>query len=159
MENKELLKEFFKNNNDIIIINIGTDRCTGDSYAPYIGTILNNDSNFPYKVYGTLDEPIHAQNMNYKLEEIYTKHPNSKVIGIDAAMGKDVLKIFCDNSPIKCGIGVGKNLPHVGDISINGVTCEDTGNIYDNNHDMYRVRLSEVIKMANNTVEHIKECI
>lgn len=159
MKNKELLKEFFKNNEDIIIINIGTDRCTGDSYAPYVGTILNSDNNFPYKVYGTLEEPIHAQNIGDKLEIIYNNHPNSKVIGIDAAMGDDVLKIICKNEPIKCGSAMGKNLPWVGDICIKGVVMKSRGDVHVNNYNIYRCRLSEIIKMASETVEYIKECI
>jgi len=124
----EYVKNFINENDEVIIINIGTDRCLGDSVAPIVGTILH-ENNCPLKVYGDLDNPIHALNMDDKLEEIYKNHPNAKIIGIDACLGdkEDIGLIQMRETSIKCGRGVGKVLPHVGNISLIGIvdTSED----------------------------------
>ncbi|MCD3276703.1 spore protease YyaC [Clostridium botulinum] len=114
---------------DTVIVNIGTDRCVGDSVAPMLGTMLK-DQKFPLTVYGTLDEPIHAINIREKIQKIHIRHPNSMIIGIDACLGnkEDVGKIILRDSPIKPGKGVGKSLPDVGDYSIAIVVDEATTN-------------------------------
>jgi hypothetical protein len=49
--------------NDVHFICIGTDRSSGDSLGPFVGTYLNE---MGYKnVYGTLDEPVHAMNLHW----------------------------------------------------------------------------------------------
>lgn len=71
---------------DIVIINIGTDKNIGDSVAPLVGTLLQSyDTNL--NVFGTLEEPIHALNLDKNLAEINSKFPNAYIIGIDACLG------------------------------------------------------------------------
>lgn len=106
---------------EFVIINIGTDKCIGDSYAPLLGTMLeecNKINNI--HVYGTLDEPIHALNMHKKIENIKKNHPNAFFLAIDACLGKenDIGEIFLRDSSIKPGAGMGKKLPSVGHYSI-----------------------------------------
>lgn len=115
---------FLKNYIDAntIIICIGTDRCIGDCLGPLTGTILKN-KHFPLPVYGTISEPIHALNLDKKLNEIKTLYPKSKIIGIDACLGdnENIGELQVRDYPIHPGKGVGKSLPKVGNASIIGI--------------------------------------
>ncbi|MGL4760060.1 MAG: spore protease YyaC [Sarcina sp.] len=108
--------------NDSIIICIGTDKCIGDCLGPLVGTALI-EKNFPQPVYGTLEKPIHALNLDTELERIYKLHPYSTVIAIDACLGdvNAIGEIHLKTDSLKPGKGVGKTLPSVGDISIIGI--------------------------------------
>lgn len=107
----------------IVFVCIGTDRSTGDSLGPLIGTLLQEKEIAPYHVYGTLDDPIHAVNMDAKLAEIKQKHFNPFIIGIDACLGrlKSVGSIQVGDGPVKPGAGVNKELPEVGNMHITGI--------------------------------------
>lgn len=107
----------------IVFVCIGTDRSTGDSLGPLIGTLLEEKEIAPYHVYGTLDDPIHAVNMDAKLAEIKEKHFNPFIIGIDACLGrlKSVGSIQVGDGPVKPGAGVNKELPEVGNMHITGI--------------------------------------
>jgi putative sporulation protein YyaC len=107
----------------IVFVCIGTDRSTGDSLGPLIGTFLEEKNISPFTVYGTLDDPIHAVNLEEKLAEIKQKHFNPFIVGIDACLGrlKSVGTIQIASGPVKPGAGVNKELPEVGDIHITGI--------------------------------------
>lgn len=118
------LSNFLKDkiNANTIIVCIGTDRCIGDCLGPIIGSMLK-ERFFPLPVYGTIAEPIHALNLDTKLNEIKAIHPNSTIIGIDACLGpyEKIGEVQVRDYPINPGKGVGKSLPPVGDISIIGI--------------------------------------
>ncbi|WP_428910274.1 spore protease YyaC [Niallia sp. Krafla_26] len=107
----------------IVFVCIGTDRSTGDSLGPLIGTLLKDKKPHPFHVYGTLDDPIHALNLADRIEEIQLTHINPFIIGIDACLGrmKSVGIIQIANGPVKPGTGVNKELPEVGNIHITGI--------------------------------------
>lgn len=107
----------------IVFVCIGTDRSTGDSLGPLVGTLLEEKNLQNFHVYGTLDQPIHAVNLAEKLNEIQSKYGNPYIIGIDACLGrtKNVGAIQVGNGPVKPGAGVNKELPAVGDIHITGI--------------------------------------
>lgn len=138
------LKKYIDNNT--IIVCIGTDRCIGDSLGPITGSILKY-KNFPLKVYGTISEPIHALNLNEKLELIKKAYPNSKIIGIDACLGNtdSIGEIQIRDYPIHPGKGVGKSLPNVGDYSIIGIvdSCENS-ELFTNRN----IRLNLILEMS-----------
>ena len=46
---KQIIKNTSKKYNEILVLCIGTDRSTGDSFAPIIGTILVTTRNFHIK--------------------------------------------------------------------------------------------------------------
>ncbi|MGM7720612.1 spore protease YyaC [uncultured Metabacillus sp.] len=127
---------------DIFIVCIGTDRSTGDSLAPLIGTMLTEKG---YKnVIGTLDEPVHAQNLDERLKEV----PEGKiVVAIDAALGRlrNVGNIGFNKGSLSPGLGVGKELTPVGDYNIQG-TVNISG--YKEFLVLQCTRLSLVMKMA-----------
>lgn len=118
------LSNFLKDelNTNTIIVCIGTDRCIGDCLGPLIGSMLE-EKFFPLPVYGTIANPIHALNLDSKLSDIKLKHPDSKIIGIDACLGPSskIGEIQVRDYPINPGKGVGKSLSPVGDISIIGI--------------------------------------
>lgn len=107
---------------DTVIVCIGTDKCVGDCLGPLVGTLLE-EKYFPIPVYGTLQFPIHALNLDKRLSEIKRAHPTSQIIGIDACLGdiNSIGEIHSRDYPIHPGKGVGKSLPDVGIASIIGI--------------------------------------
>ncbi|HEY5561806.1 MAG TPA: spore protease YyaC [Clostridiaceae bacterium] len=131
---------------DTIIICIGTDRCIGDSLGPMVGSILKY-KNFPLPVYGTINEPIHALNLDKKLNEIKSIYKNLNVLGIDACLGDEgkIGEIQARNYPIHPGKGVGKSLPLVGNSSIIGIVdSSNTEELFTNRN----IRLNLILEMA-----------
>ena len=48
----------------IVVICVGTDRSTGDSLGPLVGSHLNRTTTLRnLHLFGTLDEPVHAMNL------------------------------------------------------------------------------------------------
>jgi putative sporulation protein YyaC len=138
------LKDYI--NSNTIIVCIGTDRCIGDCLGPLTGTILKS-RNFPLSVYGTISDPIHALNLDKKLNNIKSTSPKSIIIGIDACLGSSdsIGEIQIRDYPIHPGKGVGKTLPNVGDYSIIGIvdSCENN-EIFTNRN----IRLNLILEMA-----------
>lgn len=131
---------------DTIIVCIGTDRCIGDCLGPIVGTLLKGKC-FPLQIYGTINDPIHALNMDKKLSEIKKQYPKKNIIGIDACLGdgENIGEIQARNYPVHPGKGVGKTLPDVGEASIIGIVdSSDNNELFTNNN----IRLDLVIGMA-----------
>lgn len=107
----------------IVAVCIGTDRCTGDSLGPLIGSALGKYRSSSFDYYGTLENPVHAMNLDITLEHIKRNFDNPFLIGIDACLGSSMSigTIQIGNGPIRPGAGVNKNLTPVGDIHISGV--------------------------------------
>ncbi|MFW6007872.1 MAG: spore protease YyaC [archaeon] len=125
-ENKlcELLLKFSAKEKELIIVCIGTDRSTGDSLGPLVGDWLKDEIGDYVKIYGTLDEPVHATNLEEIKKEIKEQYNNPLIIAIDAALSENNDNIGCiciDPSPIEPGSGVNKKLSPIGDISITGI--------------------------------------
>lgn len=146
-----------KDFSDVIVLCIGTDRSTGDSFGPLVGTLLSEkvgirfkNSLIPVHILGTLDSPVHASNLKQIIEEI---DPKSLVIAIDASLGglNNIGLINVSNKSINPGSGVGKDLPSVGDISITGVVNMSFGEM--NFLLLQNTSLGKVYNMAKQ-VEH-----
>ena len=129
----------------IVLLFIGSDCNVGDSLAPICGELIkvNNKKVF---LYGSLNIPITAKEAPFMAEFVKKAHPGSLVVAIDAALGKsdDVGLIKVHNGGIKPGLGVNKDLPMVGDVSIIGVLAEKTAE----NGGFKGVRLNTVYEMA-----------
>lgn len=121
---KEIIDNIHKPNQTIVVLCIGTDRSTGDSLGPLVGTKLK-DALKPSNVMvlGTLHHPVHAKNLEESIDYIKSDIPNPFIIAIDASLGSidkvGYVSIF--DGPIRPGAGVNKTLPHIGDIGITGV--------------------------------------
>ena len=104
---------------NVTVFCIGSDRLTGDCLGPLIGTMLS-ESEVGWHIIGTLESPVHAQNIKYAITDVPSNHT---VIAIDACLGKayEVGSIECWEGTIDPGIAVGNKLPSVGDIALYGV--------------------------------------
>lgn len=154
----DILLEVASNCSSIIILCIGTDRSTGDSFGPLIGYKLKGIRYSNIFVYGTLDNPVHAKNLEENLKMIYSSHSNPCVIAIDACLGsiEHIGYVTVGKGSIRPGTGVDKNLPEVGDIFITGIV---NFNSYLNFIVLQNTRLSLVMKMADMIASGIRYTI
>ena len=108
---------------EIIFCCIGTDRSTGDSLGPLTGSLLSSYASFPFKIIGTLENPLHAINLASTIEEINQKPSAPFVVAIDACLGSEhnLGQIIVHEGPLFPGKAVKKELPPIGDISIKGI--------------------------------------
>ena len=106
-----------------IILCIGTDRSTGDALGPLIGTHLSRLKLPQLHVFGTLDDPVHATNLEQNIHTIQDSFLNPFVIAIDACLGRldSIGCITLANGPLRPGAGVNKKLPEVGEAHITGI--------------------------------------
>lgn len=139
---------------ELIIINVGTDKCVGDSFAPMLGSYME-EHNMSIKFYGTLDDPIHAKNFREKIDYIDKHHENAFVIVIDACLCDDecdIGKVYVRNKAISPRKGLRSSLPSIGDISILYIVNEEGYNPF--------FQLNNVdIKDINKGVEEIYKII
>lgn len=107
----------------IILVCVGTDRSTGDSLGPLVGSQLKKYSIEGLHLYGTLDHPIHAMNLSDTLTTISQHFNNPFIIAVDACLGQltSVGCIQIGQGPVKPGAGVNKELPPVGNMHITGI--------------------------------------
>lgn len=133
---------------EIVFCCIGTDRSTGDSLGPFIGSALQAAC-FHLPVYGTIQKPLHAINLAERLEVIYERHTNPFIIAIDACVGtsEQVGHIYIEKGPIQPGQAFQKDLPPVGQISIKGVV-----NMYDSRYSYFQTTRLYVIQQMSNVI-------
>ena len=138
-----------------IFICIGSDLVLGDSLGPLVGTFLRAKNINSY-VYGTLNYPITAKEVEYARTYLKQMHPDSIAIAIDAAVGNadDTGLIRVINKGLKPGLGVDKHLGSVGDISIIGVVA---GKSLQNYNLFNLTRLNLVYKMAEKIADGIEK--
>lgn len=119
----ELTTSLLADGDDLVVLCIGTDRCTGDALGPLIGSRLQKSGLAHVNVYGTLENPVHATNLQETLEKLRSRHKQPLIIAIDACLGKidNVGNIMVGKGPLKPGAGVNKDLPAVGDLFITGI--------------------------------------
>ncbi len=108
---------------ELVFLCIGTDRTTGDCLGPYIGHQLKAYATDRIFVYGTLNQPVHALNLEAVSSGIRRRHPDALVIAIDASLGqkKHLGYVTIGNGSLHPGAAVRKELPPVGDIHITGI--------------------------------------
>lgn len=118
-----MISVYHRTCNEFVILCIGTDRVTGDSLGPLIGYKLNRIHLDNIHVYGTLENPVHAQNLDDTIAFIHATHPDVPIIAIDASLGnkKHLGYVTLGRGPLLPGAGVNKELPAVGDICITGI--------------------------------------
>lgn len=140
------VSKFIKHNLiDVVLLCIGTDRSTGDSYAPLVGTMLKEQGYS--NVIGCIENPVHAVNLDEKIAEI----PKGKiVIAIDACLGRleNVGTMSLNKGKLSPGAGVNKELTNVGDFNIQGVVNVSGFMEY---FVLQNTRLSLVMGMAKQT--------
>lgn len=146
-------------NRPLIIVCIGTDRSTGDSLGPLVGSWLERENQIDdVMIYGNLYNPVHATNIDEYISKINNRNDNPIVIAIDAGLSKnnEIGNINIKHKTLTPGIGVGKKLPTIGDISITGVINE-TSNF--NYLTLQSTRLSLVYDIAAVITDSLSQTI
>lgn len=112
-----------KKYDELVLVCIGSDRATGDSLGPIVGHRLSGVSRKHIAIYGTLENPVHASNLEKINRRIHRYHSNALVIAIDASLGvmEHVGYITLGEGSLSPGIGVNKDLPQIGDLFITGI--------------------------------------
>lgn len=157
---KLIRNDLYQYVDNLVILCVGTDRSTGDSLGPLTGTLLKKSKklNEKVKIYGTLKEPIHAINLEETIDYINSKHNNPTIFAIDACLGKseNIGKISFKLGALQPGIGVNKDLPHVGDFHLIGVVNVGGSMEY---LVLQNTRLSLVYEMAKIISKAIKKAL
>lgn len=132
----------------VVFVCIGTDRSTGDSLGPLTGYKINSLKYKNIYVYGTLESPVHAKNLEQTMKSIFLEYDKPFVVAIDACLGRmdHVGYITVGEGPIKPGSGVNKDLAPVGNAHITGIV--NFGGFMDFLV-LQNTRLSIVMKMAD----------
>lgn len=137
-----------------VFLCIGSDRITGDSLGPIIGTELKKCFDGKIPVYGTLELPVHALNLSSVLTEIQAHHAGNTLIAIDASLGLPEHEgyITLGRGGLMPGAGVRKELGNVGDLFITGIV----GPSGCHSHlTLQTARLSAVISVASRITDGI----
>ncbi|MFV9510313.1 spore protease YyaC [Tepidibacillus sp. LV47] len=134
--------------NHWVILCIGTDRSTGDALGPLVGSKLKLMEPRHYTVLGTLEEPVHALNLENTIQFLKEHYPDSGILAIDACLGqlRSVKSIQVVDGPLKPGAGVYKTLPEIGHFHISGVV--NVGGFMEY-FVLQNTRLHVVMKMAD----------
>ncbi len=151
--------QLYDQTSQLIILCIGTDRSTGDSLGPLVGAKLKAmDCMANIPIFGTLDDPVHAVNLEETIKIINDEYPESFIIAVDACLGRteSVGYISIKEGPLQPGTGVNKSLPAIGDLHIVGIV--NVGGFMEYMV-LQNTRLSLVMKMAETISQGIAKDI
>ncbi len=113
---------FDKQETEPYLICIGSDHHLLDCFGPLTGTMIRQT--VPNSlVYGSLEQPLHAQNLVRELKEIKRINNGKIEIAIDASVGdeEEIGFIQLRKGSLLPGRAFAKKLPPVGEYSITGV--------------------------------------
>lgn len=130
---------------------IGTDRSTGDSLGPLVGTMLQ-EAGYGC-VIGTLAQPCDADTLPARLREL---EAGRIVLAIDACLGQPA-SVGCyrvSAAGVAPGASMRRQLPVVGDYAVAAVVGELTDAPY---KVLQRTSLHRVMEMAKRIVAAIRE--
>lgn len=150
---------------ELVFLCIGTDRITGDSFGPLVGTKLQEQLEkyniFNINIYGTLKENICYTNLKEIIKKIKERHQNACIVVIDAALASEekIGEIFIDKGKMILGKGLCKAKIEVGDISIKAVVGKNYKLAKYNFVSLQNISLNVVIKLADMVAEGITEVI
>jgi putative sporulation protein YyaC len=132
---------------ELVFLCIGTDRATGDCLGPLVGSRLKSLSPST-AVYGTLETPVHATNLQETLDEIFALYAQPFVIAVDACLGNAnrIGYINVRRGSLKPGTALNKTLPAVGDFHVSAVV--NVGGFFEHMV-LQNTRLFIVSKMAD----------
>lgn len=145
MIREEMIRQ---NKTGVVFLCIGTDRSTGDSLGPLIGYKLRQMRITGATVFGTLDRPVHAMNLENYVSVLKKCYRNDLIVAVDASVGSrdHVGFVTLGKGSLKPGLGVSKELRAVGDIFITGIvgSCGSYDPLM-----LQSVRLAVVMQMAD----------
>lgn len=137
----------------IPVVCIGTDKSSGDSFGPFVGTFINQKKLKNFKSYGNLESPIHKKNLVEHIEKLKKRY--EFIIALDCAVGKseNIGIIQVNQGPLQPGSGIGFSLPPVGAVNICGIVGSQGVDHVRTLIMLNTVRLNLVIRMANVTAQ------
>jgi len=108
---------------------IGTDRSTGDALGPLVGQRLLRLGVDRRGVVGTLEEPLHALNLEGRVRPLLEHPGRPLVVAVDAALGSTAAVgcVSLRGGGLRPGQGVGKSLPSVGELSVTATVNVQAG--------------------------------
>jgi putative sporulation protein YyaC len=110
---------------EIVVVCIGTNRYPGDSLGPMVGTRLFErlEGNRHVHIYGTLDKPVHALNMQRICAYITNRHSRAYIVAVDACLGQlyKIGTLQLVEGPLQPGASLDKKLHSIGHIHIKGI--------------------------------------
>ncbi len=118
-----LLTKLQNYHTQLIILCIGSDRSTGDSLGPLVGSVLQEFPLHNITVLGTLSQPVHALNLPDTRELLSNHYKTAAILAIDACLGQKS-KVGCleiGKGSIYPGAAVKKSIPPIGDLFITGI--------------------------------------
>ncbi len=131
----------------IVVVCVGTDRSIGDALGPLVGTYVTQTEPRGFSLLGTLDNPVHAGNLQESLDWVERRFRRPLVIAVDACLGRleSVGNLTVAAGSLKPGAGVNKSLPPVGDLHMTGIV--NVGGFMEY-FVLQNTRLSLVMRMA-----------
>jgi len=118
-----LLDELDDHYTQLLVLCIGSDRSTGDSLGPLVGSVLQNLPLENTIVLGTLSRPVHALNLPKTRELLANEYKSAAILAIDACLGRKS-KVGCleiGKGSVYPGAAVKKSISPVGDLFITGI--------------------------------------
>lgn len=150
---------------ELVFLCIGTDRMTGDSFGPLVGTklqeLIGENNIFNINVYGTLSENVCYTNVKEEIKIINNIHKNACIIVIDAALSNEenIGKIFVQKEKMSLGKGLYKSKMEVGDISIKAVVGKSYKLSKYNFSSLQNISLNTVINLSEIVAEGIMQVV
>ncbi len=135
---------------ELLFLCIGSEKISGDSIGPIVGSLLKSKYNLPFPVLGTEEKPVNGINLPHYIKNIRECFPNHKIIAIDSAVGdkKDLWTIKFKKGGVVAGGAVNSKNPRIGDIGILAVVGEKGDDV-----------LSTLLQSPLNKVEELAEKI
>ncbi|WP_240616344.1 spore protease YyaC [Planococcus maitriensis] len=117
-----ILREARSEQREIVYLCIGSDRYIGDSLGPLTGSLIVENAKIE-RVYGTLEEPIHAFNLKPALKDIQKTYHHPLIICVDASLGakEQVGDVLFVDAPLMPGKALERMLPETGDYHFQGI--------------------------------------
>lgn len=146
----------------LVLACVGTDRATGDCLGPLVGTMVQERKLPKTHVFGTLEDPFHAANMNKRLPDVLKAVSENEAlfIAVDATLTEEpehIGRVIMKGKPLRPGTGVGKSdLPQVGDCCIVGVVNVQSPFSY---LSLANARLYTVMEMAKLITEAVFDAL
>lgn len=130
IKTREGLTRYFIDNlprdKKIVVLCVGSDRSTGDSLGPLVGSFISGDSiilKSNVEIWGTLENPLQAKNINKIIRKLEKEKDDICTLVVDASLDsyENVGNIRVSKGPVQPKSWVRKNILQVGDFYINMV--------------------------------------
>lgn len=142
---------------EILVVCIGTDRSTGDSFGPFTGSLLKSTTSYPH-IYGTLTHPIHSKNFLAETTYLYRSFTDPYIIAIDASLGSSELvgSIRVRGGSLRPAAAFARPLPPIGDLAVTGIVGASGSYDY---LTLQSTRLGLVAHMASHLAEALSSVL